>query len=599
MATRFALTGAASPYTPTTRRGTWNVASGEDLQLLGRKPQGAVGTSTINVGSTAANRTVLLHRSISAGAIKAGTISGTISWVIGVKESATALNGVWRLHVYVTSGDSDTPRGTLLSNFTGATTFTTTATGATEGAQAVTPVAVQVGDRIVAEIGYSASAGATTQNATINYGQIGTTDLAAGATSVTTDPSWIELSGTDGLFTPAFSTLVDGFTSIGAAWTKTAAVTASGGRAVIPCTATLNSLTTATAYEIQGSEIAFQIPTVPTGGTGAVFSAYIGPGPTLTNTNLEFEYSVATGNLVLRNNVAGVDATPTTLTYNATTHQWWRIRESGGSITMDTSPDGSTWTTRRTISTPSQWMRTGTLIAQFEAQNTSGTSTNAEVDNVNTGPGTIIIAAGTAVETSTARPTTGQRISPPGRGTEADAARPAAGQKAFQAGHATEADTAKAAAGLRTVATGRALESDAVIAAHPLRTAAAGRALEADTARPAAGQRSAAAGTTTEADMARSASGTRTCTAGTTAETDTAIAAPGARQALAGHPTETSTARPATGQRLAAAGTALETDTAIAPSTPNGPLLGTVRAGAPLTRRWTAAPARTRWAARS
>lgn len=31
-------------------------------------------------------------------------------------------------------------------------------------------------------------------------------------------------------------------------------------------------------------------------------------------------------------------------TYNSVTHQWWRVRESGGTVFFDTAPDGLTWT---------------------------------------------------------------------------------------------------------------------------------------------------------------------------------------------------------------------------------------------------------------
>ncbi|MFG3051891.1 hypothetical protein ACGFZP_13200 [Kitasatospora sp. NPDC048239] len=403
MATRFWLTNSAAPYTPTTRRGAWDTASGEDVQLLGRKPAGSAGTSSINVGSTAADRDVLLHRSISAGAIKAGTISGTVSWTVGVRESNVDLNGFWHLHIYATSGDSDTPRGTLLADYIGSTEFTTTATGTAISGQAVTPVAIQVGDRLVVEIGYRANSLSTTYNATINYGNTGGTDLGSGDTAVTTEPGWVEFSGADGLFTPSFSTLTDTFTSsVDSKWTKTTNVSSSGGRARIPCTTTLEDMYTATAYEIQGSQVRFQVPTVPStgGGSGVAFSAYLSAGPTISTTNLEFEYSPNTGNLVLRNSVGGTDASPTTLTYNSSTHAWWRFAESGGSITMDTSPDGTTWTTRRTISTPSQWMRLGTLIFYAEAQRSSGTADNAEIDNLNAAQ---TISLGTATETDTAQ----------------------------------------------------------------------------------------------------------------------------------------------------------------------------------------------------
>lgn len=40
----------------------------------------------------------------------------------------------------------------------------------------------------------------------------------------------------------------------------------------------------------------------------------------------------------------------TQITYDATNHLWWRIRESGGTVYADTAPDGSTWTNRYSVS---------------------------------------------------------------------------------------------------------------------------------------------------------------------------------------------------------------------------------------------------------
>lgn len=541
MATRFWLTSSAPPYTPATRRGSWTTASGEDVQLLGRKPAGSAGTSSIALAAGSGTRKVLLHRSISAGAVAAGTLSGTVQWMIGVKESNALLDAVWHLHVYVTSGDTDTPRGTLLSNYTGATEFGLTAAGAGEGSQAVSAVAVQVGDRIVVEIGYETSTTtAASYNATINYGgsNASATDLGSADTAVTVNPGWVEFSGGDGLFTPSFNTLADAFTSsIDAKWAKTANVTSTGGRARIPCTTTLEDMYTASVYAIQGGAIAFQVPTVPAagGGSSVAFSAYLSAGPTISTTNLEFEYSPGTGNLVLRNSVGGTDASPTTLAYDPTAHAWWRFRESGGSITMDTSPDGATWTTRRTIS-PSQWMRTGNLIFYVEAQRGSGTADFAEIDNINQGS-TVVVAAGTAVDTSTARPAVGLRTGTAGRGQETSQARPAA----------------------------------------TLRLAQAGRGTDASTARPAQGQRAAAAGRA--------------------ADTSAAQPLAAARIAAAGRATEVNAARPAVGIRTGRIGIAVEQDLAIATVTPAGPPLGTIRVGPLAGSRWTVRAPAPRWRA--
>ncbi|BFP50015.1 hypothetical protein KCMC57_63830 (plasmid) [Kitasatospora sp. CMC57] len=486
MTVRLWITNAAPPYTPATRHGSWTTASGEDIQLLGRKPQGSAGTSSISLAAGSGTRKVLLHRSISAGAVKAGTISGTIQWMIGVKESNALLDAVWHIHAWVTAGDSDTERGVLLSNYTGSTEFTTTATGTTAGQVAVSSVAIQTGDRLVIEIGYETSTTtAASYSATINYGSTGTTDLAATDTAVTTEPGWVEITGADGLFTAGFSTLTDAFTSsIDSKWTKTTNVTSTGGRARIPCTTTLEDLYTATAYEIQGSQVAFQVPTLPAtgGGSSIAFSAYLSAGPTISTTNLEFEYNPATGNLVLRNSVGGSDASPTTLTYSAVDHLWWRFREAAGSIYMETAPDGSTWTIRRTI-TPSQWMRTGTLIFYCEAQRASGTADFAEIDSVNVSSGTTV-AVTNAAEVDTAQTIGRTKSRTVGNAAEVDTAQTIGRTKSRTVGNAAEVDTAQTIGRTKSRTVGNAAEVDTAQTIGRTKARATATAAAVETAQP-------------------------------------------------------------------------------------------------------------------
>jgi fibronectin type 3 domain-containing protein len=58
-------------------------------------------------------------------------------------------------------------------------------------------------------------------------------------------------------------------------------------------------------------------------------------------------------------NVDGVSPTFTQMPYDPVNHKYLRIRESSGTLYWDTSPDGKTWTTFRSISTPweigSEW----------------------------------------------------------------------------------------------------------------------------------------------------------------------------------------------------------------------------------------------------
>ena len=51
------------------------------------------------------------------------------------------------------------------------------------------------------------------------------------------------------------------------------------------------------------------------------------------------------GNLYAFTFVDGVESLLRTLTYSATAYQWWRVRESGGVVYWETSPDKAAWTT--------------------------------------------------------------------------------------------------------------------------------------------------------------------------------------------------------------------------------------------------------------
>jgi hypothetical protein len=123
-------------------------------------------------------------------------LSGSVVWVLGVQESATAANDHLHLHIFVTVGDTDTVRGTVLSDFIGAVEFPTTATGQTSNDQSLTTVAVQAGDRVVVEVGYQAqNTSALSRTGTMHYGgATGVDSLGATQTTVTTTYGWIQFS---------------------------------------------------------------------------------------------------------------------------------------------------------------------------------------------------------------------------------------------------------------------------------------------------------------------------------------------------------------------------------------------------------------------
>jgi hypothetical protein len=73
----------------------------------------------------------------------------------------------------------------------------------------------------------------------------------------------------------------------------------------------------------------------------------------------------------------------TTLAFNPTNHAWWSIIPSGGNLLFRTSPDGTTWTTQRTVAAPGWVAATTAGYLKFELSTTTATGL-AELDNLNT-----------------------------------------------------------------------------------------------------------------------------------------------------------------------------------------------------------------------
>ena len=191
------LTANAAPYTPATLRGAWDQTAGAITRAFDTQKVAGGNLTTIGIAevNAAANHDVLLGRWVS-GPVAAQTFSGTLDCVLGVLASLAAADLAIHIHAYVTQGDSDTVRGTLLTNYveTVANEWPTTATGrAFAAAQALTGVIASAGDRIVIEVGYVAlNAVATSYTGTMNYGTVvaatglAADDLTAGSTAVTT-----------------------------------------------------------------------------------------------------------------------------------------------------------------------------------------------------------------------------------------------------------------------------------------------------------------------------------------------------------------------------------------------------------------------------
>lgn len=174
-------------YTPATLRGAWDKTTGHIVcgMNTAKDLSGLGGPLSIGIAETV-NTTdydVLLLRCVSAALAANCSFAGTLNVMLGVQESATDSDMAYYLHVFVTQGDTDTVRGTLLANYADPNTneWGTTALGkALTAAQSLSAVAALTGDRIVVEIGYrSRNTTTSTRTGTIWYGGNGS-DLTGG-----------------------------------------------------------------------------------------------------------------------------------------------------------------------------------------------------------------------------------------------------------------------------------------------------------------------------------------------------------------------------------------------------------------------------------
>jgi hypothetical protein len=192
--TRFYLQNAAAGYDPATERGAWDDATQYNAIKLAKTKSGASTSNKPNESTTTTNWDVLAVKAVTDALPANKTISGTLSWCLRIREGNTAgVNAYYHVHAFVTTGDSDTVRGTLLSDYIGSVEWGTTAAGMAVSAQALTSVNAQAGDRVVIEVGYRAVNNESVSLwGQVYYGGTSATDLTDG---VTTDyPGWFEFS---------------------------------------------------------------------------------------------------------------------------------------------------------------------------------------------------------------------------------------------------------------------------------------------------------------------------------------------------------------------------------------------------------------------
>jgi hypothetical protein len=158
--TAYALNKSAG-YAPATWRGAWDDAAGAVTKALSDDYMAGGEIAYVSRAETVAANPygVALLRLVS-GPLASQTLQGTLNLLLGVSQQHSDSDFNWHVHAYVTQGDSDTPRGTLVTDYeedAGTNEWPTVATGKPlNAAVALSELAIQDGDRLVIEIGYTA-----------------------------------------------------------------------------------------------------------------------------------------------------------------------------------------------------------------------------------------------------------------------------------------------------------------------------------------------------------------------------------------------------------------------------------------------------------
>lgn len=152
-------------------------------------------------------------------------------------------------------------------------------------------------------------------------------------------------------------------------WDHYGTVVTSAGVLDISTNGAAQSISTA-RLDATAAQCAVQVPQLSDTVTNFVLNSITG------GTNVRF--STDTVNLTFSSQVGYDDPSPTTVTYNATDHAWWRFRETTSTLYWETSPDGITWTDQLSTFTPS-WLNSVQISLAVD-----GTPTiSAQFDNLN------------------------------------------------------------------------------------------------------------------------------------------------------------------------------------------------------------------------
>jgi len=155
-----------------------------------------------------------------------------------------------------------------------------------------------------------------------------------------------------------------------------------GGRARVPCTTDYSAYGSALVYSLAGAQVACRVYPPAAGGALVEALAEVLVLSGTGGTDAGFSLNVVTGLLKLISRVGYGDVGEVALAYSPTDHAWVRLREAAGSLYWETSPDGVTWTVRRTAASPT-WVSNANLSVVLAGHRDSGTGDYSQFDNFN------------------------------------------------------------------------------------------------------------------------------------------------------------------------------------------------------------------------
>ena len=133
------------------------------------------------------------------------------------------------------------------------------------------------------------------------------------------------------------------------------------------------------AFELKSNAVYVNVPQVTNAGTTAETQLIL-----VANEANLLSVGKTGGSLLLRNRVNNVNS-DTYLPYDAAAMRWWRIQEANNSITFETSPDGTTWTVRRTVAKSFDLTQLKVVLQAGTWQNVAAPGA-AVFDNLNVAP---------------------------------------------------------------------------------------------------------------------------------------------------------------------------------------------------------------------